>query len=72
MLRIGAGIEIMTPGILAHRDASNLAVPRDQFPNPPEPDGIAIAVRSPGGRADRPSANTGGRDLCILVLCGQV
>jgi small-conductance mechanosensitive channel len=43
-----AGVEIMTPSIFAHRDASNLAVPLDQFPNPPEPSRIQVRV-SPGG-----------------------
>jgi small-conductance mechanosensitive channel len=43
-----AGVEIMTPSILAHRDASNLAVPQDQFPNRPKPSGIAVEVRSDG------------------------
>jgi small-conductance mechanosensitive channel len=38
------GIEIMTPTILAHRDASGLAVPTDRFPNRPQPPGIRITV----------------------------
>jgi len=42
-----AGVEIMTPSIFAHRDASNLAIPREQFPNREEPRGIAVAVRTP-------------------------
>jgi small-conductance mechanosensitive channel len=40
-----AGVEIMTPSILAHRDASHLAVPLDEFPNRPKPNGIAIDVK---------------------------
>ena len=33
------GVEIMTPTILSHRDASELAVPVDRFPNRPRPGG---------------------------------
>jgi small-conductance mechanosensitive channel len=45
-----AGVEIMTPSIFAHRDASNPAIPAEQFPNRPEARGIAVDVRtlSPG------------------------
>ena len=43
-----AGVEIMTPSILAHRDASNLAVPLEQFPNRTKPAGIAIDIRRGG------------------------
>ncbi len=39
-----AGVEIMTPTILSHRDASELAVPVERFPNPSQPSGIRIAV----------------------------
>jgi small-conductance mechanosensitive channel len=41
-----AGVEIMTPSILAHRDASQLAVPPDQFHDRPKPAGIAVEVRT--------------------------
>ncbi len=41
-----AGVEIMTPSILAHRDASGLAVPLEQFPDRSRPDGIAVDVRT--------------------------
>ena len=40
-----AGIEIMTPSILAHRDASNLAVPPEQFRGSTR-SGIAVDVRA--------------------------
>ncbi len=40
-----AGVEIMTPSIFAHRDASHLAVPLEEFPNRPEPGRIAIDVK---------------------------
>lgn len=43
-----AGVEIMTPSILAHRDASNLAVPVEQFPDRTKPAGIAVDVRTDG------------------------
>jgi small-conductance mechanosensitive channel len=39
-----AGIEIMTPTILSHRDASELAVPTELFPGRPQPRGIRITV----------------------------
>ncbi len=37
-----AGIEIMTPTILSHRDASELAVPTERFPNRPQTRGIRV------------------------------
>ena len=37
-----AGVEIMTPTILSHRDASELAVPAERFPNRSQPAGIRI------------------------------
>jgi small-conductance mechanosensitive channel len=40
-----AGVEIMTPSILAHRDASSLAVPPEQFSDRAQP-GIAVEVRT--------------------------
>jgi len=43
-----AGIEIMTPTILSHRDASGLAVPKERFPSRPQPRGIRITVDPPG------------------------
>ena len=39
-----AGVEIMTPTILSHRDASDLAVPTERFPNRSQPHGIRIRV----------------------------
>ncbi len=39
-----AGIEIMTPAILSLRDASELAVPTERFPNRPKPEGIRISL----------------------------
>src|SRR5271170_1080710 len=39
-----SGVEIMTPTILSHRDASDLAVPTERFPNRSQPAGIRIAV----------------------------
>jgi small-conductance mechanosensitive channel len=42
-----AGIEIMTPTILSHRDASEVAVPTEQFPRRPQPRGIRITVDTP-------------------------
>ena len=47
-----AGVEIMTPTILSHRDASELAVPTERFPNPPQPRGIKIAVDPPNQVGD--------------------
>ena len=42
-----AGIEIMTPTIISHRDASELAVPTERFPSRPRPQGIRITVDPP-------------------------
>ncbi len=42
-----AGVEIMTPSVLAHRDASGLAIPAERFPDRPVARGIAIDLRSP-------------------------
>lgn len=39
-----AGIEIMTPTILSHRDASELAVPNERFPGRPQARAIRITV----------------------------
>lgn len=39
-----AGVEIMTPTILSLRDASELAVPVERFPNRPRPPGVRITV----------------------------
>ncbi len=39
-----AGIEIITPAILSRRDASELAVPTERFPNRPKPEGIRISL----------------------------
>ncbi len=41
-----AGVEIMTPSIFAHRDASGLAIPQQQFPDRPTPRGIAVDVQT--------------------------
>jgi hypothetical protein len=41
-----AGVEIMTPSILADRDASQLAIRPEQFPGRPKAAGIAVEVRS--------------------------
>jgi small-conductance mechanosensitive channel len=43
-----AGVEIMTPSIFAHRDASHLAVPPEQFTQRADPSGIAIKVQADG------------------------
>ncbi len=43
------GVEIMTPTILSHRDASDLAVPVERLPNPPRPHGIRVVVEPPAG-----------------------
>ena len=43
-----AGVEIMTPSIYAHRDASHLAVPPEQFHEASRPRGIAIDVKADG------------------------
>jgi small-conductance mechanosensitive channel len=40
-----AGVEIMTPVIYAHRDASELAIPQEKFPNRPQPRGIAVEIK---------------------------
>ena len=42
-----AGVEIMTPTILSHRDASELAIPPERFPSRPRPRKIRIAVDPP-------------------------
>jgi small-conductance mechanosensitive channel len=47
------GVEIMTPTILSHRDASELAVPTERFPNRPRPRGIRVAI-DPESKADDP------------------
>ena len=39
-----AGVEIMTPSIFAHRDASGLAIPLEQLPERAAPRGIAVDV----------------------------
>jgi len=41
-----AGVEIMTPSIFAHRDASGLAIPVEQLPDRPAPRGIAVDVKT--------------------------
>ena len=47
-----AGVEIMTPSIFAHRDASGLLIPREQLPERPAARGIAVDVRpAPPGSA---------------------
>jgi small-conductance mechanosensitive channel len=43
-----AGVEIMTPSILAHRDASGLAIPQDAFPQRSPRRGIAVEVDGRG------------------------
>jgi small-conductance mechanosensitive channel len=45
------GIEIMTPTILSHRDASERAIPRERFPNRTQPEGIRIQVDPPSPSA---------------------
>jgi small-conductance mechanosensitive channel len=47
------GVEIMTPTILSHRDASELAVPPERFPNRPGPRGIKVAIDPPNHVDDR-------------------
>jgi small-conductance mechanosensitive channel len=42
-----AGVEIMTPTILSHRDASELAIPTERFPSRHRPREIRIAVEPP-------------------------
>ena len=49
------GVEIMTPTILSHRDASELAVPKERFPGPDRPRGIRIAVDTPNQEVDSDS-----------------
>jgi len=49
-----AGVEIMTPTILSHRDASALAVPIERFPNPPQPKGIRVNVQPKIGNSNTP------------------
>jgi small-conductance mechanosensitive channel len=46
-----AGVEIMTPNVLAHRDASGLAVPEERFPHRGAARGIVVDVNrsSPNG-----------------------
>jgi len=39
-----AGVEIMTPSIFAHRDASDLAIPTEQFPQRPTPRPFPVTV----------------------------
>ncbi len=46
-----AGVEIMTPSIFAHRDASGLAIPHEQFPDRPAPRGIAVDLEPPQASA---------------------
>jgi small-conductance mechanosensitive channel len=46
-----AGVEIMTPSIFAHRDASGLAIPQEQFADRPVPRGIAVDVKTPQSSA---------------------
>ena len=43
------GVEIMTPTILSHRDASDLAVPIERLPNRPRPRGIRVVVDPQAG-----------------------
>jgi small-conductance mechanosensitive channel len=50
-----AGVEIMTPMILSHRDASELAVPTERFPNRQRPQGIRIEVDPPNHEVDSSS-----------------
>jgi small-conductance mechanosensitive channel len=56
-----AGVEIMTPSVLAHRDASLLAVPPEQFPDRTGSTGIAVDVRA-GAPASR-SVGIGARAM---------
>ncbi|MBP1596670.1 MAG: mechanosensitive ion channel family protein [Acidobacteria bacterium] len=39
-----AGVEIMTPSVLSHRDGSMLAVPREQYPGRARQHGIAVEL----------------------------
>jgi small-conductance mechanosensitive channel len=41
------GVEIMTPTILSHRDASELAVPKQRHPNRTHLDGIRVSLDPP-------------------------
>ena len=43
-----AGVEIMTPSILAHRDASGQAIPQEAFPKRSPRRGIAVEVDGRG------------------------
>lgn len=47
------GVEIMTPTILSHRDASELAVPTERFPGRPQPRGIRVTLDPPNSTATR-------------------
>jgi small-conductance mechanosensitive channel len=49
------GVEIMTPTILSHRDASELAVPTERFPNRPRARGIRVAVDTANHEGDSSS-----------------
>jgi small-conductance mechanosensitive channel len=40
-----AGVEIMTPSIFAHRDASTLAIPQEQLVDRPAARGIAVDIK---------------------------
>jgi small-conductance mechanosensitive channel len=42
------GVEIMTPTVLSHRDASELAVPLERFPDRPQLRGIRVSLDPPG------------------------
>jgi small-conductance mechanosensitive channel len=44
-----AGVEIMTPSILSHRDGSLLTVPREQYPGRERQRGIAIELKMGSG-----------------------
>jgi small-conductance mechanosensitive channel len=46
-----AGVEIMTPTILSHRDASELAIPTERFPSRPRRREVRIAVDPPNPSA---------------------
>ena len=46
------GVEIMTPTVLSHRDASELAVPKERFPSPSRLLGIGIAIDPPDHLGD--------------------
>jgi small-conductance mechanosensitive channel len=53
-----SGVEIMTPTILSHRDASELAFPAERFPNRPKAQGIRIEVDSPNHLDDGTTPDT--------------